>query len=374
MGTDHGFSGRGAGVVFGSCRGRLKNVVCPLLLAAAVLPQAAMAQVPACADNSQDCVVVVPERHVVTKQAYWKAALAKPVEQRIGPAPAELLDYLTQDNIRNSLPNRPHPPVLAPEFLAEVRDALAGLPVQVKRLLSGKLAGIYFAEDIGGTGYTEEIVDAESNPAAGFVVLDSAILGGLTANGWATWKENTPFRPQAGFKLVAEIEDKSQDNRKNAIQYILLHELGHVLSIGARIHPPWTTEPRDIVSTAEYAYFSLSWTVVRDENRYASLFDGKFAQRREVVYYFGARLAADQMPAIYSALASTNFPTLYAATHPADDWAEAFASYVHTVLMNRPFAIRIYHDGTLVKDYRSCWTEKRCAEKRKILERFLEAK
>jgi len=73
----------------------------------------------------------------------------------------ELLDYLTQDNIRNAIPNRPRPAVLAPDFLADVRAALVGLPAQVKRLLSTKLAGIRFAEDIGGTGYAEEIVDAD---------------------------------------------------------------------------------------------------------------------------------------------------------------------------------------------------------------------
>jgi len=342
-----------------------------MLLTAALLPQASVAQVPACTGNGADCTVVVAERHAVTRLEYWRSALARPIEQRMGPASAELLDYITQDNIRNSVPNRPRPPVLAPDFLAEVRAVLAELPAQVRRLLSARLAGIYFAEDFGGTGYTDEIVDADSKAVAGFVLLDSALLGGLTANAWATWKENTPFQPQSAFKLVAEIEEKPQDNRKNAIQYILLHELGHVLSIGQKIHPPWTTEPRDVDSADGYPYFLLSWSSVKDENRYATKFDRSFAQRRDVVYYFGAKLPAAQMLDVYGKLESTNFPTLYAATQPGDDWAEAFASYVHTVLMNKPFEIRIYRDGALAKTYRSCWSQARCAEKRKILERFL---
>jgi molybdopterin-binding protein len=60
-----------------------------------------------------------------------------------------------------------------------------------------------------------------------------------------------------------------------------------------------------------------------------------------VVYYFGAKLPAGQMVATYESLERTNFVTLYAATHPADDFAEAFASYVHGVLMGRPWEISI---------------------------------
>ena len=73
----------------------------------------------------------------------------------------------------------------------------------------------------------------------------------------------------------------------------------------------------------------------------------------------------------YAALEKTNFPTLYAATNPFDDFAESFASYVHTVLMRKPFAVRIYRDGRLEKEYGSCWDQPRCAEKRKILEGLL---
>lgn len=346
-----------------------------MLPLAAAFPLAAQSQEQgqfACANGGQDCSVVAPERHVVTTLDYWRQSLARPAGQRIGPASAELLDYITRDNLKNSIPNRPRPPGLSADFLSDVRNALAELPAQVKRLLQRKLAGIYFAEDVGGTGFTEEIVDADSKPAAGFVVLDSALLSGQMANAWASWKENTPFMPQSGFELLAEIEGRSDDNRKNAIQYILLHELGHVLAIGEKIHPPWTMEPKDVQSTADLPYFSLSWTVAKEDNRYAAVFDRDFARRKDVVYYFGAKLPAAQMVDIYSTLETTNFPTLYAASNPADGWAEAFVTYVHTVLMYKPFAIRIYRNGKIAKNYESCWTEKRCAEKKAILERFLE--
>ena len=344
------------------------------MLAASPPPPAQAQGQRVCADGGQDCRVVLPGRHAVTQSDYWQQAFARPVEQRIGPASAELIDYIARDNAKNSIPNKPRLPALTPDFLRDVRQAFDELPPAVKRLLSGRLAGIVFVEDFGGSGFTEEIVDSGSRPFAGFVVLDPVVLSERTANAWATWKENTPFMPQAGYALEAEIEAGAEDNRKNAIQYILLHELGHVLAIGENIHPPWTIEPKDVRSAAGFPYFLLSWALPKEGDRYATLFDAGFSQRKDIVYYFGAKLHGEQMIDAYDALAATNFPSLYAANNPADDWAEAFVTYVHTVLMHKPFGIRIYKDGKLAKEYRSCWMEKRCQEKRKILERLLDAR
>ena len=302
---------------------------------------------------------------------YWESAFAIPVEQRVGVAAREVVIYLNLDNIQNGYPNKPQAVAIPGDFLKDVNDAFAELPPTVKQLIANKLAGIQFVRDLGGTGFTEYILDRASRPAAGFIVLDVDVLAKQTANAWATWKENTPFKPDAGFRLEAEIEAKGQDNRKNAIQYILLHELGHVASIGAAIHPRWDQPPGKNSTLAGYPFAQLSWRITGKDNRYASLFDASFPQRRNVVYYFGAKLAGNRMVSVYERLEHTNFPTLYAATRPGDDFAETFASYVHTVLLKRPLEIRLYRDGGIAKTYRSCWDEQRCAEKRKLLEEFL---
>jgi hypothetical protein len=327
-----------------------------------------------CADTDVACASKARQQHVVKKNEFWKRAMSLPVEKRLAAAPPELVDFLRLDNIAQSIQNKPRAPVLAPEFMREVMAAFDELPHPVKSLLTAKLVGIYYIEDIGGTGFTDVVYDASGNPVAGFVVLDPSVLLKQTANGWATWKENTPFMPSAEFRLSAEIEGESQNTRKNAIQYILLHELAHVISIGGNIHPSWNIEPRDIASLSSYPFFQLSWTRSEDRSRYVSLFDGTFAQRKDVVYYFGARLPAKKMVGVYGSLEKTNFVTLYGATQPGDDFAEAFASYVHTVLMKRPFAIRIYQNERLVKTFEACWHQPRCAEKKRLIKQLLDAK
>ena len=309
-----------------------------------------------------------------TELAFWTNALAKPVEQRIDVGPPELVTHIALDNIRNGFPNRPRTAQLSAEFLADVRRAFAELPDAVKRQAAAKLAGIYLIENIGGSGYVDQAYGPDGKPKVGFIILDPIVLAKQTANGWATWKENTPFKPDSAMRLEARIALDADDNRKNAIQYVILHELAHVLSVGEAFHPNWSLNVASIPSTSEFPFFELSWKIDRGAVRYVTLFDDAFPQRRDVVYYFGAKLPASEMPAVYERLGATNFSTLYAVTQPGDDFAEAFATYVHGEMMKKPFEIRILRDGKVAKTYGSCWNLERCAAKRRILERFLEAR
>lgn len=344
-----------------------------LLLLPLLLPGAALPQEPArisCSLDDKACAEAATRGHVVTKIDYWRHALARPLERRIDAAPHELVEFLTLDNIKSGFPERPRAAKPSRRFLRDLQAAIAELPPGVRRLGAARLAGIYLVQELGGTGFTDVIYDARSNPVAGLIVLDVAVLQ-KRANAWATWKENTPFKPEPGFRLAASIETQGHDNRKNTIQYILLHELGHVVSIGEKIHPPWTIEPKEVSSRADYRFFDLSWTVAAGENRYLTKFDDVFPQRKDVVYYLEPKLPASQMAEVYGRLARTNFATLYAVTKPGDDFAEAFASYVHTVLMRKPWEIRIYRHGKVAQVYKACWSEERCAEKRRILEGLL---
>ena len=322
-----------------------------------------------CKTGEVKCAFEARGKSPVRNKSFWAAALAKPLEQRVGAAPSELLVYLNLDNIALGLPNRPHAAVIPVDFLKDMNDALAELPPQVKSLVAQKLVGIYLVKDLGGTGLTDYVHGGWFSRDAGFVVLDIDVLTKQSANAWATWKENTPFRADSAYKLEAQIENEAGDNRKNAIQYILLHELGHIISIGENVHPRWDGPPS---SVEKFPFAALSWKLDPADGKYVSRYDDSvLGERSKLRYYFGASLSAGRMTPLYTQLLETNFPTLYAATHPGDDFAESFVSYVHTVLQKRPWEIRLFSEGKLEKTITSCWDEKRCAEKRAILEQTL---
>ena len=323
-----------------------------------------------CQNNDRKCAAALRSQSPIKKMSYWESAFKKSVEKRIGSAPDELVAYLILDNIVGGFPNKPQAVAIPGDFLKDVSDAIAELPWQVRQLIARKLAGIYFVKDLGGTGYTDYI----NGGISGFIVLDIDVLSKSTANAWAAWKERTPFNADPRYRLDAIIEANGRDNRKNAIKYILLHELGHILSMGEKIHPQWG-QPKNKISLEHYPFARLSWeTGNQNDSRYISRFEMQFPLRKNIVYYFGAKLNGDQMAVAYDQLEGTNFPTLYAATSPSDDFAESFVSYVHTVMLKRPLEIRIYRDGQVAKTYQSCWEEKRCAAKRKFLEELLKSR
>lgn len=322
-----------------------------------------------CAEKDPACWHRALREHEVHRLAFWQHLQARPLLDRVQAAPPALVQYVQWDNIANGWSERPRASSAPPAFIAEVKAALADLPPEVDHLFTDKLAGIFLVDDLGGTGYTDVIDDDSGHPVAGYIVLDAAVLQSRRANEWATWKEASPFRALPGWRIEARIETAAQDTTKQAIQYILLHELGHVLSIGRNVHPPWTISAREAGATDGYPFFSLSWRIAGDS--YVSLYDEAFPLRGQIAYYMGAKLKADEARQAYSQLERTNFPTLYAATRPGDDFAESFANYVHVVMMKRPWQVTLgAPDGDEVQ-VGPCWDEPRCADKRRLLERIL---
>jgi len=326
-----------------------------------------------CAKSDKPCLMKAMQASPVRTLDYWSRALATPLVERIGPAPPELVAHLEIDNVYYGYTQRPRAATLSPEFLADVKGAFADVLPVVRKLVGGTLAGIYFVEDLGSTGFSDLFVDAPGDkPAGAYVVLDAKVLGGFKANAWATWKENTPFKPGNGWKVEAKIEESAEDTRRSAIRYILLHELAHVVAATRPIHPRWDKPPKDHPADLALPFFDLSWKVDRHKDLYVSLFDGSFVQRSLVVYYLGAKLDAKEMTPVYKSLERTNFPTLYAATSPGDDFAESFASYIHTQVLKRPWSIRITKDGQPDFTYRSCWDDGRCLDKFEFLQKLLQ--
>jgi hypothetical protein len=342
------------------------------LVLGCVIVAAAACERPApknCGPSDSACAARAVREHEVTKIGYWHDPFARPIEQRVSAAPPVMVEFLRLGNVATGNHARPAPLDATPQFLQELREAIAEIPQPVKRRVEGKLTGIFLVQNLGSSGFTAKIAGAGDKPIAGFIVLDLSVLD-KTANAWATWKENTPFKEQVGYRLVAEIEDQQHDTRKYAIQYILLHEMAHVMSIGEKIHPSWDA-PAQTWPHGEYAFLSASWVANREGGQYYSIFDDDFQLRGKVVYYAKAELHGDQMVDTYDHLERTNFATLYGATNFADDFAEAMANYVHVVMLNKTYRITIYDDNKVVKVYEACWLLARCREKRKILEQFL---
>lgn len=323
-----------------------------------------------CQRTDKACLAKRYHSHVTRTPAFWAKARTQRLAARIGNAPPELVELLKLDVTLNDFPAQPRASIATPEFLADVRAAVEELPANIRDILERRLVGIHFIDDVGGSAFAD-IVKWGGPEGAAFIVLDPTQLSGRRANEWATWKERTPFQPDSAWQLTARIADAAGDDRKHAIQYILLHEIGHVLATRGDIHPRWDRPTGEELRHGVFPFHALSWRWDEQRKAHLTKFDDAYADRPKVRYYFGANLPRSGMLAAYEWLESTNLPSLYAATHPGDDFAESFVSYVHTELMGRPWDITLSSGDKVVKVIRSCWREPRCAEKRAVLENIL---
>lgn len=312
--------------------------------------------------TTADTLAHLPAR----QEIFWGGYSDLKLEDKIRRAPPELIEYLRKDNQRQGWSNMPIAVDIPSDLLSDIRAAILEIPEKLRKKISASTVGIFFIEDLGGSAYTDYTFDKKGLPTSGFVVVDRAALN-RKANEWATWKETSPFKLDSKTKLTASIESETNDNRKNALQYILLHEFGHILTIRSPLLPPWGNDWSKTKITPSMKFFNLSWKV--EGGSLSSLYDSKWPPRKLIAYYRGdsQKLSGDSALSAYQSLLTTNFPTLYAATDPSDDFAESFANYVHVVLLKKPWKIRVASSSTWL-EIGHCWGQVRCREKENIME------
>jgi hypothetical protein len=300
--------------------------------------------------------------------ASWTRWRQKELSDRLGPAPHELVRHIARVNDAAD-PAGATAAEASAEFLIDVRAAMAELPAAVRKPLEGRLLGVYFARGLGCSAVTDVVVHG-AEVVGCVVVLDIDVLGTRKANAWATWKENKPFSSPGSRKLSVAIEVAAQDLRRNAIQFILLHEFGHVLGTAGQFLPDWWIDPCELKQASDYAFLDLSWQIDAGK-RIAPKPACSFSMRDSLVFYGSALLCDGDVIEAYQALRSTSFATLYAAGNPFDDFAECFALYVHTVLMGKPYEVATCGDRP-VELCDSLSVVARCAEKYTFLEDLLQ--
>ena len=284
----------------------------------------------------------------------WRTQLSLPIEQRILPLPDEVRNIVHQVNMASGLDAVPAPCVPDPALQADLRAALAGMPAAVLDLVGPLLLGVCVGRGLGSSGITDIVADAVDGRILGCIVLlDMDLLEIHTANSWATWKENLPFGG-IGFALAATIAAPHDDTRAHALQFLLLHEFGHVITAGGTFLPRWW-EP---VPAAPFPFLDLSWSV-NAQGRFVPWDGSDFELRGSVDFYGHNKLDSDAIVTAYAGLEGSDFPRLYGATNPYDDFAECFASYVLHELLARPYTLSVDYDGVPQATLDSFWASPR---------------
>lgn len=297
----------------------------------------------------------------------WKARQRLPLHKRILALPPEVCDLVHRVNLASGLDAVPVPVAPTPVLRRELGEAIAGMPAAVRGLVDPLLLGVCLGQGLGSSGITDIVVDGEGRILGCVVLLDMELLGPHGANSWATWKENLPFLGGGEYTLSATIATPGQDTRSGAMQYLLLHEFGHVLTAGHSFLPAWWAP---VPERQAFPWLDLSWGVDAD-GRFAPYASSDFALRGVVDFYGKHKLGSDALVAACAGLENSDFASLYGATNPYDDFAECFASYVHRELLGQPQVLEVCAAGQPVARLEGFWDGPRSVTKRRFMEVLL---
>ena len=70
----------------------------------------------------------------------------------------------------------------------------------------------------------------------------------------------------------------------------------------------------------------------------------------------------------------TDFVSLYAATNMYDDFAETYTMYVHVILQNKPWIVRVMREGKIVREIREPILETRFIKKKEYMDELFKEK
>ncbi len=309
----------------------------------------------------------------VQKISFYPNAFSKPIEDKVTVGGVEVLDRALKSNLDYGQDVRPVNAAPDHPLLPKVRALLRGLPPAIHKLASQYVAAIYLLEEDWGTGTTEGVQDEQGRWRYSYITLNASALT-RKANAWATWKENSAFRQQPGYRVSMTIQSPADDTFDNAIQFILVHELGHAIGLGLGAHGFWDDEGMP-PATRDSAFVAQSWKpdgkgwfASKYAERYPKLVQARFYRFEQ------APLALADAEPVYRALAQTDMPSLYGVTNIFDDFAETFAIYVHTRILHKPYKVEVYENDSLRFTYTSCIVANTCPEKVRALEAVLNGK
>lgn len=302
----------------------------------------------------------------------WKTV---DVTKRIYEAPDKLVFEINKENERDGFSERPVAARPIPEFSLAMASLMDKMPQSLKTILDQRLIGVFCIKGLGSTGYTEVVFDESGHESYGIVVLDVDVLRERKANDWATWKEGSFFKKtgQNGMQAKVVIEEPQNNTVANAVRYILLHEIGHVLGAVTGSHPSWLDWQSGKKLNLNYPFTALSWKR-SEQGDIVSLFDNQFPERKLVMAYSFNRSALPdtQFKYIYDELKQTNFPSLAAAQNLWEDFTESFTTYFHTVIDKRPWRVVFNGKGRQEILFAHCWNENRCGAKNDLIRAWID--
>ena len=308
----------------------------------------------------------------VHRAAFWGDGWQdRPLTERVHVLPTDALPSLRDGLSDRHFISQVKPASNAKYVIQDVQSAIDELPQPVKTLIEDRLVGIYLVEGLAQSETSDSLGMAFAvvgfwRQHVGTVILLDRNETDMRANEAMAGMEYVPSRDFHGVAVEPRLAARGENDRVTTLRYVLLHELGHLVDFARDVVPNSFSYGASETDCGGFA--CLSWRTP-ERHRYSRWIDSAMGMMRagRTKEYVSA------LPQTFKLLADSNFPSLYATTMPEEDFAESFAMYVHTVMMERPWELTVRRNGTIVGQLGSCFVDRRCPKKKAYFDRFFAA-
>lgn len=247
-------------------------------------------------------------------------------------------------------------------FQHELKLAIDGLPQEVKEILREHLVGVHVVGNLSmpGMPYISGLAIPQSGTFRGNDGTTSVLVDRLYSDtGMLERGITMGLRLKSAsqrYVVIPKIAKKGEKERFVMLQYLLLHEFGHVVDNSQSYVSDADVLPIDDSEACGFACYSWkTQTTPRGDGRISdvvlALRNGEFRKMLEAA------------PDLMNTIKQSNFESLYSTSGPGEDFAESFATYVHTIIMGRPWRLSLYVDGKKTDEMISCHLDGRCPQK-----------
>ncbi|TLV00400.1 hypothetical protein [Dyadobacter luticola] len=214
----------------------------------------------------------------------------------------------------------------------KVRNAFSLLPPLHQRVLKQHLQSISFMDNMPNTALTS-LLDTVGEKKMFNITFRAGLLN-ETISEWATWKENTCFKPAEGYRLRVEA------GNMDALVYVLLHEATHVVDAVTEVTPHFGEKDSVVAPTP------FTKGIWRKPNVPADAYLDSLLEKTR--FRSGQPLPLSLAPEVYQKLAKTPFPSLYGMAAWSEDVAELVSIYHMTSKLKQPFYVVVTKDNAEV--------------------------
>lgn len=306
----------------------------------------------------------------VVRASYWGDDWRSlPLVERAGLLPADAVDSLREELESYGGISKIAPAGAAEYVVKDLREAVEGLPESVRRLVRERLIGVFLVDNLSIEGTGEHNLGMAIQVMgmwrqhAGTIVLIDRDATDMKANRAMASMEYVPTVEYKGVSVQSRLARRNNDDRRLTLQYVLLHELGHVIDFDRKITPDSFDYGGQ---TAGCGFTCLSWVEPRRHR-----FSSQIGAAMHSADNDGYDAYVKALPTTFRLLSASNFPSVYATSDPAEDFADSFAQYVHSVVLGHPWELTLRINGTIEEQIGSCFLERRCPGKKSYFDRLL---